>query len=66
MSIIETIDENGNKIVLNPKYVVSVIPVKYLLEGENLRFCKVTMLNNDIYTIRDTVENISCMLEYTN
>lgn len=66
MSIIETLNENGDKLILNPKHIIAVIPTPHKIGYKGIETCNVYMSNGLIYTIRDSISNISSILEYAN
>ena len=66
MSIIEALRENGDRIILNPKHIVAVVPTTHKINYEGGETCDVCMINDAVYTIRESIENISYILEYVN
>lgn len=66
MSIIEALKENGDRIILNPKHIVAVFPTSHKINYEGSETCDVCMSNGVIYTIRESIDNISHILEYAN
>ena len=64
MSIIEVLNGNGDRIILNPKCIVAVRPTSHKVNYEGVPTCDVCMSNGVVYTIRESIDNISCMLEY--
>lgn len=66
MSILETLNENGDKIILNPKHIVAVMPTVHKINYEGSETCDVCMSNGAVYTIRESIDNMSYILGYEN
>lgn len=66
MSIIEVLNVNGDRIILNPKHIVAVMPTIHKINYEGSEACDVCMSNGVVYTIRESINNISHILEYAN
>lgn len=66
MSIIEVLNVDGDRIILNPKHIVSVVPTTRKINYEGGPTCDISMSDGCFYTIRESIDNISHILEYAN
>ena len=66
MSIIEVLNENGDRIILNPKHIVSVSPTTRKISYEGGPTCDISMSDGCFYTVRESIDNMAYLLEYAN